>query len=79
MRYRACKLKSLEKLDSGGEGKVIIPTLSNFSNFFCFQKNSNFEVLKKITRLDFQSNLKKENTEKVRKALVFPHFPNRNL
>ena len=41
MRYRICKLKTLEKLRSEGEGKVPMPPLNNFSKFF-FQKNSNF-------------------------------------
>ena len=48
-----------KKKSSGGEGKVPMTPLNNFSNFFFFfffKKNSNFC---EITQLDFQSNLKK--------------------
>ena len=43
MSYRTCKLKSLEKLGSGSEGKVAMRPLNNFSIFFFFfSENSNF-------------------------------------
>ena len=46
-------------------GKVPIPPLNNFSKFF-FRKIAIFGLLKEITQLDFQNNLKKENAVKVK-------------
>ena len=66
-----------KKLGSGGDGKVTMSTLNNFSVFvlfFFFQKDSNFYD---ITYLNFQINLKKENTAKFKlEKLYFSHgFP----
>ena len=63
MRYRTCQLKFLEKPGFLGEGKVPAPPLNDF--FFFFRKIAIFVRLV-ITQLDSQSNLKKENTAKVK-------------
>ena len=42
-----------------------MPSLNNFSDFF-FQKIAMVATFQKITQLEFESNLKKENTEKVK-------------
>ena len=60
-----------------------MPPLKNFSKFFFFvQKIAIFVTFigdYQITQLDFQSILEKENTVKVGKTLVFPHFPHSNF
>ena len=74
MRYRTSRVKSLEKAEFCGQGQSFYASVEQFQQVFFFQKNRNFCD---ITQFDFQSNLKIENTAKVKlEKLYFPHdFP----
>ena len=62
MRFRTCKLKSLEKTGFGGKGQSPIPPLNNFGNFSSFfQKNSDFcAFVVDYTQLDLTAIGKKK-------------------
>ena len=56
--FVSCRVLGIEKKRVWGKGNIPISSLNNFSEFF-WKKIAIFVTLKKVTRLNFQSNLKK--------------------